>query len=153
MVFLKNCPICKSPNSPDDMMCKNCLGDISGVRPIEVPEKNPAAKQMPEGDKTILLRQECIFFRAPDGKRIKVEHGKTLGRHEAGMEILAKYDTVSRQHARVTFENGKWYIEDLNSSNGTYLDGVRITPGKKTELKSNQKCSLSNSFETVVLMK
>jgi hypothetical protein len=41
----------------------------------------------------------------------------------------------SRQHAVMTFENGKLIIEDLNSSNGTFVNRARIYPGQKRPLK------------------
>jgi hypothetical protein len=43
----------------------------------------------------------------------------------------------SRQHALVTFENGKIVIEDLNSSNGTFVNRTRIYPGQKRDLAVN----------------
>jgi pSer/pThr/pTyr-binding forkhead associated (FHA) protein len=33
---------------------------------------------------------------------------------------------VSRFHARLEFREGQWYLEDLNSSNGTCVNKVRI---------------------------
>lgn len=35
--------------------------------------------------------------------------------------------TVSRRHAELTPDDGKWWIRDLNSQNGTWVNGVRIT--------------------------
>jgi len=35
-------------------------------------------------------------------------------------------DTCSRRHAELTPDEGKWYIRDLGSSNGTYINGKRI---------------------------
>ena len=51
------------------------------------------------------------------GRRI-VAGGQT---HEIGDERM------SRDHAVVTWENGEWRIRDLDSRNGTYVDGERIT--------------------------
>ncbi len=44
---------------------------------------------------------------------------------------------TSRQHALVTFENGAITIEDLNSSNGTYVNRNRVYPGQKKQLNPN----------------
>jgi len=41
---------------------------------------------------------------------------------------------TSRQHALVTFEDGKVAVEDLNSANGTFVNRTRIYPGQKREL-------------------
>jgi hypothetical protein len=41
----------------------------------------------------------------------------------------------SRQHAVITFEEGKLVIEDLNSANGTFVNRSRIHPGQKRPLK------------------
>ncbi|MBL8764667.1 MAG: FHA domain-containing protein [Phycisphaerae bacterium] len=35
--------------------------------------------------------------------------------------------TVSRRHAELTPDDGEWYIRDLQSQNGTYVNGVRIS--------------------------
>ena len=43
----------------------------------------------------------------------------------------------SRQHAAITFDKGAVLIEDLNSLNGTWVNGVRIHPGQLRVLKAN----------------
>jgi hypothetical protein len=43
----------------------------------------------------------------------------------------------SRQHALITFEENNLVVEDLNSSNGTFVNRNRIYPGQKTPLKVN----------------
>jgi pSer/pThr/pTyr-binding forkhead associated (FHA) protein len=43
----------------------------------------------------------------------------------------------SRQHALLTFEDGKLVIEDLSSTNGTFVNRVRIHPGQKRSLQAN----------------
>ena len=41
----------------------------------------------------------------------------------------------SRLHAAIIFGRGELRVEDLNSLNGTWLNGVRINPGQQRELK------------------
>jgi len=43
----------------------------------------------------------------------------------------------SRQHACINFDNGKMEIEDLNSSNGTFVNRTRVYPGQKRLLNVN----------------
>src|SRR5687768_12312713 len=38
----------------------------------------------------------------------------------------AKYPMVSRKHAELRFEAGRWILHDLNSSYGTYVNGQRV---------------------------
>jgi signal transduction histidine kinase len=49
----------------------------------------------------------------------------TVGRHpENSISLLL--ESVSRFHARLDLENGEWLLTDLNSSNGTFLNGQRL---------------------------
>ncbi len=43
----------------------------------------------------------------------------------------------SRQHALITLEDGKLAIEDLNSTNGTFVNRTRLHPGQKRPLLAN----------------
>ena len=38
-----------------------------------------------------------------------------LGRERARTDITLRGGSVSKQHARIFFENGNWYVDDLNS--------------------------------------
>jgi hypothetical protein len=48
-----------------------------------------------------------------------------IGRHPA-CDIKCLNSTVSRYHAIVTFKGGTWYIEDMNSTYGTFINGEPI---------------------------
>ncbi len=51
--------------------------------------------------------------------------GVGIGRGE-GNSILLSDRSVSRRHARVTREGERWFLEDLGSSNGTFIAGRKI---------------------------
>ncbi len=53
------------------------------------------------------------------------QHATVIGR-KAYCDVVLPRGTVSRKHARVFFENGQFRIEDLGSSNGTFLNGRRV---------------------------
>jgi signal transduction histidine kinase/pSer/pThr/pTyr-binding forkhead associated (FHA) protein len=41
--------------------------------------------------------------------------------------------TISRRHAELTPDEGKWYIYDLKSANGSYVNGVRVTDRRQLQ--------------------
>lgn len=50
----------------------------------------------------------------------------TVGR-EAGNDIVINDPQVSRHHARLTLKGGAYVLEDLGSTNGSYVNGRRVT--------------------------
>jgi len=49
--------------------------------------------------------------------------------------IVLSDQTISRRHAELTPEgDGTWYIRDLQSANGTFVNGVRVTDRRKLKL-------------------
>lgn len=58
--------------------------------------------------------------------------------------------SVSRQHARLVVHKGQLYIEDLDSTNGTYLSGQRLRPGTLQAVRSNDMLHLGEVMVTVV---
>lgn len=48
-----------------------------------------------------------------------------VGRHHA-CDVVLDESSVSRQHARLVFRDGSWVLQDLESTNGTVVNGVRV---------------------------
>jgi hypothetical protein len=48
-----------------------------------------------------------------------------VGRHH-GCDVVLDDLTVSRKHARLTFRDGSWVLHDLESTNGTIVNGVPV---------------------------
>jgi S1-C subfamily serine protease len=53
-------------------------------------------------------------------------------------------NTISRQHAIISVGGSATYIEDNNSKNGTFLNGVMLVPGQRQELRDGDEIKLSN---------
>ena len=51
--------------------------------------------------------------------------GISVGR-ERGNDIFLPHETVSREHARLQRERDTWAVTDLDSSNGTFLNGKKL---------------------------
>jgi hypothetical protein len=48
-----------------------------------------------------------------------------LGRHHA-CDVVLGHISVSRRHARLSFRDGHWILRDLESTNGTSVNGTRV---------------------------
>lgn len=113
------CFRCGAANNPANRFCTTCGYDLSGARArgdrYLLPNGHPlrcriSIRNGPLAGHSFLLHQDTT----------------TLGR-TAGNDVVIPDGTVSRKHARLLFHNGQWSIEDLHSSNGTWVNGVRAT--------------------------
>lgn len=61
------------------------------------------------------------------GSHFIIEKEAVIGRHESSAVALP-HPSISAKHARIFFDKKRqiWYLEDLGSSNGTWLDGTRV---------------------------
>jgi pSer/pThr/pTyr-binding forkhead associated (FHA) protein len=63
----------------------------------------------------------------PSGLAIKLNRPSlVVGRHSTADVRLPLAD-ISRRHCRLEFENGAWHLYDLNSLNGVYVNGDRVS--------------------------
>ena len=49
-----------------------------------------------------------------------------IGR-DAGVDYPISNETVSGRHVRLSFHHNQWWVEDLNSTNGTFLNDERLS--------------------------
>jgi len=79
----------------------------------------------------------------------------TIGRWDADNGVfpdvdLDQYDSeakVSRRHARIKIANGRYTIEDLGSTNGTYVNrGRRLLPGNPHLIEDNDEVIVGKTF-------
>jgi pSer/pThr/pTyr-binding forkhead associated (FHA) protein len=83
------------------------------------------------------------------GGEIVLEDELVIGRTVNGEGTLADDSELSRRHARITRVNGKLLLEDLGSTNGTFLNGQRIAA--PSELHRGDKIAVGNSTLELVI--
>src|SRR5207248_2985035 len=75
---------------------------------------------------------EDIWLTFPDGSEHELRQSVTIGRDPTN-DLTFTSNTVSREHAGITLRDGRWYLEDRGSYNGTFLNG---TPGGTGTVKA-----------------
>ncbi len=60
------------------------------------------------------------------GNKYKITNNTNIGR-DKGNEIILNDPAVSSRHAKIKFENGSFIVYDLASTNGTFVNGNKIT--------------------------
>ena len=87
--------------------------------------------------------QTLSAFLIVDGDRLitLAQDITTIGR-KADNHIIIKHEFVSRHHARIYTRDGHFIIEDLNSTVGTSVNGVRI---QSTSLQAGDVISLGGA--------
>jgi hypothetical protein len=86
------------------------------LRPSAVVRRRQALFEVLEPGRAQLVR----------GERIGVVSGATLGR-AVGSGIRLEEDSVSSRHAIIRHEGGRWWVEDLGSTNGTFVNDLRVS--------------------------
>jgi hypothetical protein len=78
-----------------------------------------------------------------------------IGRWDADSGIFPDIDLdeddpeakISRRHARIIHHNGQYFIEDLGSTNGTFVNrGRRLLPGKRHMLQNGDEIIVGKTF-------
>ncbi|MFA0809527.1 trypsin-like peptidase domain-containing protein [Microbulbifer epialgicus] len=67
-----------------------------------------------------------------------------LGRHPKLSDEVINDPSVSKRHARFHFRHPKVFIEDLNSENGIYIDGCRLSPFNPVELVAGVELTIGS---------
>ena len=96
------------------------------------------------GSETEQILGELKYEGEGDEKNMVIASSMFLiGSHREETDGVIHNDTVSRVHARITKENDCYYLEDMNSTNGTYRNGELLNYKEKVLLVKNDKISFA----------
>jgi hypothetical protein len=137
-----NGPMAASPAAAPD----TAPDTSSPISPPQESAQPPAAVEEPAQRLPTGAKPKLIVLR---GLRVNVEYPLYEGDNYLGradekavdidLEDQEPPDRVwsSRQHAMITYDDGLLAIEDLNSTNGTFVNRMRVHPGQKRPLQVN----------------
>jgi hypothetical protein len=100
--------------------------DLFGVRPGKQPKQTRQTARPAKPPRG--APSKVVIIDGPDKDRsVPLENAPvTFGRGpECSLPLADEY--VSTQHARLVPHEGQWYVEDLGSTNGTYIGNDRLT--------------------------
>lgn len=67
-----------------------------------------------------------------------------IGRFQKDTNGLKEIVSISRMHCKIEHLEGKYYVSDLHSTNGTYVNRIKLTEGNKKELKEGDELSIAD---------
>ena len=88
----------------------------------------------------------AYLIRTSTGEKTAIDKPQfTVGRMLGHVDYcVTNNSAVGRQHIKITNNNGRYFICDLNSTNGTYIDEHQIPKNVDTEVFSGSKVTLAN---------
>lgn len=139
------CPSCEAENLPGTLFCVQCgtylpSGGPLRTEPLPDQEDGRPARPRPEERETEDERALNIEVEVLNtGRKVLLSADREIlvGRLDAAHGIFPELDMttdggleqgVSRRHARIYTREGTCFVEDLDSTNGTFLNDERVTP-------------------------
>jgi pSer/pThr/pTyr-binding forkhead associated (FHA) protein len=156
----KFCPFCQRKNKSEAIRCAHCgvlliahqpgafttIGMSAGVSTTTF-----SSEQSSCADRIGPIPPDSFVLYLLDFSEpliLKNQLQLMVGRENQELEKTAVLDLsrygdmaqgISRHHAMLRYEKGDYSIEDLGSTNGTWLNRSRLTPGKLYPLRSNDQ--------------
>ena len=86
------------------------------------------------------------YLYSPEGKLLASLKTSSLsiGKKKGEADLVLNDLSVSRLHARIIKEGSEIYLEDLNSTNGTFKNGLRLNPYERRKLESEDEIKCGN---------
>lgn len=76
--------------------------------------------------------------------------GVVVGRNPAQAGVVLNHEEASREHFRLTARGGELSIEDLRSTNGTFVNGVELRPGQTLALSSGDEIGVGAAIRVTL---
>lgn len=69
-----------------------------------------------------------------------------IGKLAGAVDGVVEHETVSRIHCKLEFENERYYIRDLNSTNGTIVNGTVVETEERMEIQYGDQIQIGQAL-------
>jgi serine/threonine protein kinase len=120
------CFRCQATNTSDRLYCTTCGYDLT--------DRSADQDKMMGPNGRPILAKFTLQNGQMAGRVYRFHQGVTTIGRTNGNDLIISGRTVSRRHARLWFAGGRWYIADMRSQNGTFVNTVRVQPDQAVTL-------------------
>ena len=167
--FQKFCPVCKLGNDANATICRYCKTSLTKHLTESVTTRlvedtfeltEEIREQVISSHPTPSVGLSLFLLNEGESIALSMERELVLGRNEhltsEPIVDLTKFEAfelgVSRRHAMIKVVEDKYELTDLNSSNGTRLNGERLVPNKPRALPSGSVIQLGQMKLIVIYL-
>lgn len=151
------CPRCGAENSQGDNFCGDCGVALSNMAPsVAQAQKGidraiPSLSETSSGGKLAVSAKAKLVVKSGGkvGREFAIDRDVVnIGRWDAEAGIFPEVDLsdddpqnyVSRKHARIFLKDNEYFVEDMSSVNGTYVNkGPRLAPDSPHKLQNGDE--------------
>lgn len=162
------CPVCQQQNIPTATHCVHCGFVLQGISTLDRSTLGMKANLDSAIDRstdctpflTGLSRRAILFLIHGEREPILFENAANIiiGRYndegEKGFFDMSRFGEVamgiSRRHARVTQQHGQFWLEDMGSTNGTWLNRQRLPPREPFPLTCGDVIHIGPMLKAVI---
>lgn len=123
--------------------------------PPAQPEPPPAAPAVWKDPFATLPETRLVVSKGPPGLEPFYRVHKstfTIGARQGEMDLTVNLPQLSGHHATVQlFKGGNVFVKDEHSTNGTFVDGRRLNPGERVQVRPGQSIRLSQHLELTLV--
>ena len=120
------CFRCQAQNPSDRLFCTACG--------YELADRKAAADRVMGPNGRPILARFLMQTGTMAGRSFRFHQDLTTIGRTNGNDLIIQGRTVSRHHARLWFENGHWFLADVQSANGTFVNSARLQPNQPVAL-------------------
>ena len=138
------CTRCGHPNKDEARFCSNCGAPLHedttlGLSPVEVEAEG--AEEFPFPEDRLEPGQALLLVKhGPNaGSTFLLDAEVTRAGRSPDSDVFLDDVTVSRRHAEIRRQQDGWYVHDLGSLNGTYVNRERV---EMTKLASGDELQI-----------